>query len=157
MIDTPRIVQTTKQLIAYIPLNVPAAEVRNVMGPGVMEVMKVVAAQSLAPTGAWFTHHRQRPGARFDFSICVPVPASVTPSGRVLNGELPATTVARTVYQGPYEGLGGAWAEFLAWVTAHGHTPRPDLWECYVHGPESGADPVAWRTELNQPLEKPSR
>ena len=37
-------------------------------------------------------------------------------------------------------------------VAAGGHTPAPDLWECYVAGPESGPDPAAWRTELNRPL-----
>ena len=28
----------------------------------------------------------------------------------------------------------------------------PDLWECYVAGPESNPDPATWRTELNRPL-----
>jgi len=65
---------------------------------------------------------------------------------------LPATTVARTVFQGPYEGLGAAWGEFDAWIVANGHTPGPDLWECYVAGPESSSDPASWRTELNRPL-----
>lgn len=35
-------------------------------------------------------------------------------------GQLPAATVARTVYHGPYEGRGATWAEFLAWVAAEG-------------------------------------
>jgi effector-binding domain-containing protein len=60
--------------------------------------------------------------------------------------------VARTVYRGPYEGLGTAWGEFNAWIAANGHTPAPDLWECYVAGPESSPDPATWRTELNRPL-----
>jgi effector-binding domain-containing protein len=60
--------------------------------------------------------------------------------------------VARTVYHGPYEGLGDAWGEFMEWIEANGHTPAPDLWECYTAGPESNPDPAAWRTELNRPL-----
>jgi len=60
--------------------------------------------------------------------------------------------VARTVFQGAYEGLGAAWGEFDAWIVANGHTPGPDLWECYVAGPESSSDPASWRTELNRPL-----
>ena len=60
--------------------------------------------------------------------------------------------MARTVFQGPYEGLGAAWGEFDAWIVANGHTPGPDLWECYVAGPESSSDPASWRTELNGPL-----
>ncbi len=57
-----------------------------------------------------------------------------------------------TVYHGPYEGLGPAWAEFDAWIAAERHAPASDLWECYVAGPESNPDPATWRTELNRPL-----
>lgn len=60
--------------------------------------------------------------------------------------------VARTIYRGPYEGLGSAWSEFDAWIAAHGHTPAADLWECYAAGPESSPDPASWRTELDRPL-----
>ena len=82
----------------------------------------------------------------------MPVTAPVSAAGRVKPGQLPAATVAQTVYHGPYEGLGPAWAEFDAWVVNEGHTPAPDLWECYVTGPESNLDPSTWRTELNRPL-----
>lgn len=88
----------------------------------------------------------------FDFEIGVPVTAPISAAGRVKAGYLPAVTVARTVYHGPYEGLGPAWAEFDAWITAEGHTPGPDLWECYVAGPELSPDPATWCTELNRPL-----
>jgi effector-binding domain-containing protein len=88
----------------------------------------------------------------FDFEIGVPVKTPVSAAGRVKARQLPAATVARTVYRGPYEGLGPAWGEFDAWITARGHTPAPDLWECYVAGPEANPDPATWRTELNRPL-----
>lgn len=152
MIDTPRIVQTADQLTAHIPLQVACGDMPKVMGPGITEVFNVLAAQGLKPIGPWFTHHQRRPTDSFDFSICVPVATAVKPSGRVQSGTLPAATVARTIYRGGYEGLGAAWGEFHAWLTAQGHTPRADLWECYVQGPESGADPSQWRTELNAPL-----
>jgi effector-binding domain-containing protein len=82
----------------------------------------------------------------------VPVTAPVAAAGRVKPGQLPATKVARTIYHGPYEGLGAAWGELIAWIAAKGHTPGPDLWECYVAGPESNPDPATFRTELNRPL-----
>jgi effector-binding domain-containing protein len=86
----------------------------------------------------------------------VPVDGPVKAAGRVTPGRLPATTVARTVYRGPYEGLGSAWGQFMAWIAAQGHTPAQDLWEVYAAGPESGPDPAAWRTELNRPLARAS-
>lgn len=82
----------------------------------------------------------------------MPVTAPVAAAGRVKAGQLPATRVARTIYHGAYEGLPAAWAEFGAWIAAEGRTAGPDLWECYVVGPESNPDPATWRTELNRLL-----
>jgi effector-binding domain-containing protein len=90
--------------------------------------------------------------AVFAFEIGVPVAAPVAAAGRVKPSRWPAETVARTVYHGDYEGLGPAWGEFQAWIAAEGHTSAPDLWECYVVGPESSPDPADWRTELTRPL-----
>jgi len=152
MIDRPHVVQTAAQRTAVIRLKVPRAEIRHVMGPGYQELMAAIAAQGVAATGPWFTHHLRAPDATFDFELGVPVAAPVAASGRVQPGELRATTVARTVYRGAYDGLAGGWGELMAWIEAAGHAPAPDLWECYVAGPESGPDPATWRTELNRPL-----
>jgi len=152
MIDKPQIVQTVAQHTAIIHLTIPREEIRNVMGPGLGEVMAAVAAQGISPAGPWFTHHLRMDPDTFDFELSVPVTSPISPSGRVQAGQLPAATVARTIYHGPYEGLGSAWAEFDAWITAQGHASGPDLWECYLAGPESNSDPASWRTELNRPL-----
>lgn len=152
MLDEPHIAQTAALATAVIRITVPREEIQNVMGSGYGELMAAVAAQGIAPAGPWFTHHLRNPADTFDFEIGVPVAAPVAAAGRVKPGELRAATVARTVYRGPYEGLAAAWGEFMTWIAAQGHTPAPDLWECYVAGPESSADPAAWRTELNRPL-----
>ena len=152
MLDEPQIAQTATQTTAIIRLTIPREEIRNVMGPGHQELMAALAAQGISPAGPWFTHHLRMDPGIFDFEIGVPVTTPISLSGRVRPGALPATTVARTVYHGGYEGLGAGWAEFSAWISKEGHTPAPDLWECYVAGPESGSDPAAWRTELNRPL-----
>lgn len=152
MLDAPQIAETTDQATACISMVVPRAEIQSVMGPAIREVYAAIAAQGIAPAGPWFTHHRRRPTDTFDFDVCVPVATPITASGRVQPGLLPAARVARAVYSGPYEGLGAAWGEFCNWIEANGHTPREDLWERYVVGPESSADPAAWRTELNRAL-----
>ncbi len=152
MLDKPKITQTAAQPAAIIRLTIPREEIRNVMGPGYRELMAAIAAQGIAPAGPWFTHHLRMDPDTFDFEIGMPVTTPISAAGRVKAGQLPAATVARTVYYGAYEGLGSAWAEFDAWITAEGHTPGPDLWECYVAGPESNPDPATWRTELNRPL-----
>ena len=152
MLDKPHIAQTVAQRTAFIRLTVPREEMQNVTGPGYQELMAAVAAQGIAPAGPWFAHHLRMDPDTFDIELGVPVTAAIAAAGRVQAGQLPAATVARTVYHGAYEGLGAAWGEFDAWITAQGHTPGPDLWECYIAGPESSPDAAAWRTELNRPL-----
>jgi effector-binding domain-containing protein len=152
MIDTPKITQTETKLTAIIHLTVPRSEIRDVMEPGITELMSTIAAQGIAPAGPWFTRHLKIPAESFDFEISVPVTAPVAAAGRVRPGILPATKVARTIYRGPYEGLGDAWGHFREWVKANGYTPAENLWECYLTDPRSNPDPASWRTELNCPL-----
>lgn len=152
MLEKPQVAKTTAQPIAFIRVTVPRSEIRQVMGPGCQELFAAVAAQGSAPAGPWFTHHLRMDPQVFDFEISVPVVAPIAPKGRVRAGERPAVRVVRSVYQGPYEGLGAAWGEFDAWIAAEGHRAGPELWECYVVGPESSPDPAAYRTELSRPL-----
>ncbi len=152
MIDPPQIATSDAQAAAIIRFTIPRAEIRNVMGPGFRELADAVAAQGVAPAGPWFSHHLRMDPEVFDFELGVPVSGPIVAAGRVQPGELPAARVARTVYRGDYEGLGPAWGEFEAWIAAQGLATAPDLWECYVAGPESSPDPADWRTELNRPL-----
>jgi len=152
MIDPPELTSSPAQHLAVLHLLIPRADIRQVMGPGLQEVLAAIAAQGLRPAGPWLTHHLRFPPGHFDFEIGVPVPRPIAAAGRVAPGELPATRVARTVLRGGYEGLGAAWQELDAWVRAQGHTPAEDLWEVYAKGPESGLDPSQWRTELYRPV-----
>lgn len=152
MIDTPQIVHTDEQLTAVIHLIVPRAEIGNVMGPAIAEVLSILAAQGIAPAGPCFSYHMKRPSDTFDFEVGFPVSRPVSPAGRVKMSKLPAAKVVRTIYRGGYEGLGAAWGEFCAWIEAEGLGPQDYLWECYISGPESSSDPEKWRTELNRPL-----
>ena len=152
MLDKPHITQTTTQLTAVIHLTIPREEIQSAMGPGIGELMATIAAQGITPTGPWFSHHLKMAPDTWDFEISVPVSAPVVAAGRVRPSQWPAMKVARTVYQGPYEGLADAWGEFIDWITANGHTPAPDLYESYVAGPESSPDPANWRTEFTKPL-----
>jgi uncharacterized protein YndB with AHSA1/START domain/effector-binding domain-containing protein len=152
LIDTPVVKKTAPQLAAAVHVTVPRNEIQTVMGPGLTEIMTAVKAQGIGPVGPWFTHHLKMDPATFDFEICVPVSAPVNRVGRVVGREVPPTKVVQTIYRGPYESLGAAWAEFNDWIAANGHQPAPDLYECYFVGPESSPDSTDWRTELRRPL-----
>lgn len=152
MIEKPQVTETPAQQVAIIHIETPRSEMQHVMGPGISEVMIAAKAQGIGPVGPWFAHHLNMTPGSFNFDICVPVSAPVTAVGRVKPWQRPALKVIRTVYHGPYEGLGGAWHEFAEWVEANGYKTAGDLYECYLVGPESNPNPAAWRTELSRPV-----
>jgi effector-binding domain-containing protein len=151
MLELLQIVETESQPVAVIHLVVPRTEVQTVMSGAIDEVHRVLAAQKITPESPVFTHHLRMDPLIFDFEVGVSVATPVQAMGRVLAGNLPATTVARTVYRGPYEQLGQAWGEFDALLAAQGYTLGEDLWECYL-APGQGSDASALRTELNRPI-----
>jgi len=152
MIETPQVVKLPTQLVATIHIETPRSKMQQVMGPGIGEVMAAVKAQGIGPVEPWFAHHLKMTPETFDFDICVPVRAAVTAVGRVRPGQRPALKVVRTVYHGPYEGLGSAWNAFGEWTEANGYNTAGDLYECYAVGPETSPDPANWRTELSRAL-----
>ena len=149
-LDPLQIVDSPAQSAAVIHLTIPREQIQAVMGSAIGEIYSTLSAQRVAPAGPLFSHHFKMDPATFDFEVGVPVASPFTPTDRVKAGELPAATVVRTVYHGPYEGLGSAWGAFKSQIKAEGHTAGPNLWERYLTGPESGPDPATWRTELNQ-------
>jgi effector-binding domain-containing protein len=151
VIDTPQILRSRAETTAVVRIEVPRAEIQRVMEPAITEVLAVLHAQGLQPSGPLVSYHRRMDPAVFDFEVGFPVAMAVRPSRRVVPSSIPAAKVARTIYHGGYEGLGAAWGELIAWMKAEGHEAGPNLWERYLAGPESG-DPSAWRTELNRPV-----
>ena len=152
MLVTPQFIQTDEQLTAVIHLTVPRAEISNVMGPAMTEIMSTIAAQGATITGPCFSYHPKRPTDIFDFEVGFPVSQPITAAGCVKMSKLPAVKVVRTIYQGGYEGLGAAWGEFCQWIEAEGLNVQESLWKCYLTDPESNPDTDTWRTELNRPL-----
>ena len=68
------------------------------------------------------------------------IAAVVKASDRVQPGEWPAMSVVRTIYHGGYEGLGGAWREFMEWIERNNYNVTNEIWERYLLGPEFGPE-----------------
>jgi hypothetical protein len=63
------IVQVPARAIACIRLKVPMSEMPLVFGPAIMELVSVLAQQSMQPDGAAFAHHFHCDGESFDFEV----------------------------------------------------------------------------------------
>lgn len=152
MIEETSIVETGAQAAAVIRFTISREQIQEVMGPAMQEVIGTVTAQDIGPAGPVFSHHFRMSEDTFDFEVGVPISAPVKPEGRVYASELPAAKVVRTVYTGPYEGLGEAWGEFMDLLAKENLKLAGNFWERYVDGPHNTQDPSGYRTELNCPL-----
>jgi len=149
MIDTPKVVQSPEQRTAMIHLTVPRNEIQKVMGPGLQEVNEALAAQGVKA----LVHPSPEdglPGVRLralragllDRDRGGPRDAGPAESPHGGEDHLPRWL------RGSRRRLG----ELQDWVRGQTLDPAPDLWEIYLSGPETGANPGSYRTELNQPL-----
>lgn len=155
-IAAPEIIRTTEQRTAVIRLKIPGKDMPKYMDPAIQELLKVLKEQGLHPVGPMFSYHLRRPSDTFEFELGFPVDGEVVGQGRVIPSVLPAERVARTVYQGPYEGLAVAWPRLSGWVETNGHRSAERFWERYLNNPEEVSDPGLYRTELNWVLENAS-
>ena len=151
LLGTPQIVRVGPQLAAVIRLTLPRHQLRQVMGPAFAELQAEASVQGLT-LGPAFTRPLRPPGDVVELEAGFEVDRPIRPVGRVRRGELPAATVVRSVYRGPYEGLAAAWAELRTWIAHQGLVAGADHWERYLTGAESGSEPAAWRTELNREI-----
>lgn len=149
MNSRPEIITTKALPTAVIHLVITGRDMPKYMDPAVQEILETLKEQGLQPAGPMFSYHHRRPSDTFDFELGFPVGRAVTPTGRVMNGTLPSEMVARSVYQGSYEGLGAAWGELDRWISEQGHSLTGRFWECYLSNPAEVNDPKEYRTELN--------
>lgn len=148
MIQTPEIIEVEAQVAAVIHLDIPRDQMQIEMPKAIKELMGLLSDQGQAPQGPMFAHHLKFSETHFDFEVGFPVTQTIRSVGRVRNGSLPAATVARTTYAGPYEGLFGAWDAFGKWLgeaeilKQHGLKRGDSIWEIYTLGPETSENPA---------------
>lgn len=145
----PEIITTNAQPTAVIHLVIPGRDMPKYMDPAIQEILKALKDQGMDPAGPMFSYHHRRPAETFDFELGFAVAKALMPTGRVVNGILPAEKVVRSVYQGPYEGLGAAWGELERWAREQGHVSSGRFWESYLNNPEEVEVTKEYRTELN--------
>ena len=140
------------QPAAAMHAEVPMAELRGVFDRGFGEVMRVVASQGVAITGAPFGFYPRMPTDTVEVVVGFPVSAAVSPDGDVSPFELPGGAVVEGVHIGDYESLTDSYEQLTAWAAAEGLKLAPCMWESYLSDPRSQPDPATWQTKLSWPL-----
>lgn len=89
------------------------------------------------------------PAEDLRYDACLTVPAGYDAGGEVLQYELPAGEYAVGLHVGPYEHLGQAWSELMAWLAESGRQPDygSPCFEIYRNDPRV-TPPEALQTEI---------
>ncbi|HEU5223531.1 MAG TPA: GyrI-like domain-containing protein [Candidatus Lumbricidophila sp.] len=147
------IVAHQEQPTAVVRETVPMAKLTEFFTRAFSATMRTVGEQGTRPAGPPFGKYYGMPGAVVDVEAGFPVATPIAPAGTVRPGTLPGGRVAEAIHIGPYDTLPTTYAELERYFDAHGLTPASTMWECYLSGPESGADPTTWRTQICWPIE----
>ncbi len=129
--------------VATLTTRTTMATIAPVIDKGFATVMAAIEAAGTHPVGAPFIVYHEM----FDevtegtLQICIPVPPDTTgDAGEVTFTTFDETTVAWTTHEGPYAGIGQAYAAVASWVQDNGHTFAGPPREVYVTDPRTVAE-----------------
>jgi AraC family transcriptional regulator len=126
---------------------VARAQIAASLGDLFGKVFGHIQRSGLPLAGAPFARYSEWSAAHVTMEAGFPLAKSAASEG-----DITAVTfggpVARTVHQGPYDGLGAAHQALEEWIVAQGATPGPMTWEAYVTDPGTVPNPADWKTEV---------
>lgn len=145
------IVELTSETVAVVRSVVPMEGLTAFFGEAYGRVAGAVPAAGGRITGPPLAWYHGMPGDTVDVSAGFAVAGDVhVPDGGVQVLERPGGRALVAVHVGPYDGLGGSWAELASSAVAEGLRGRDDFFEEYLSEPTG--DPSTWRTRLVMPL-----
>jgi effector-binding domain-containing protein len=85
------------------------------------------------------------------FPALGPMKPADASSGLVL-AELRGGPATTAIHIGPYDQLSVTYGKISAWMFEHQLKPTSEMWEEYLVGPDSVADPALWQTRIVFPV-----
>ena len=142
--------------IASVSHTTTMEEMPQAMGRGFGQIMGVLAAQGLEPTGPPMTIYPEpmSDGGPLAFQTAVPVPAEAVADGEVEVTVLPAGPVAVAMHEGPYAELGRTYSAAMGEMREAGMLPGGPPREIYLNDP-GDTPPERLLTRIEFPVFEP--
>ena len=149
---TIEVEQQPRQPYVAVRTTVPMAEIGQHMGQIFGQLFGWLGTNNVTPIGPPWARYLGVGPEEVEFEVGVPVAGPVEASGPVIAGVRPATTVAKTLYVGPYDGMEAAYTAVMEWLGQNGKLVTGAMWEVYETDPEHEPDPAKWRTWVYFPI-----
>lgn len=82
----------------------------------------------------------------------LPFTGTVTPPPGTVVVDLPAGEAVEAVHVGSYDDIDATYRGLSEWMAERHLVPADVMWEEYLAGPDTGADPSTWRTRVVYPI-----
>ncbi|MCO5202082.1 MAG: GyrI-like domain-containing protein [Chloroflexi bacterium] len=152
MTYTIEVEQQPRQPYVAVRTTVRMADIGQHMGLLFGQLFGWLEANSVTPIGPPWARYLGVGPEEVEFEVGVPVAALVEASSPIIAGIRPATTVAKTLYVGPYDGMEAAYSAVTEWLGENGKVVTGAMWEVYETDPEREPDPAKWRTWVHFPI-----
>lgn len=140
------------QEIVGLRESVRAEELQDFFPRAMTAAGEALAARGVEPVGPPVALYEGMTGETFEVVAGFPVPAGAAPSDDVVAAMLPGGATVEATHEGSYDDLSSTHEELAAWFEENGVTVPTAMWEEYLVGPESEADPRRWRTRVVYPV-----
>lgn len=128
------------------------ASIGNAYAQGYAQIGKFMAKNKLHQAGAPLGIDGEMTAAAFTFQAGMPIDrADVGAADNVRIVQSYSGQALKTTHVGPYDTLGKTYAEFHAYLAAHGYTPAGGTFSWYIDDPAT-TPPDKMRTEIYWPI-----
>lgn len=144
--------ERTAQEIVGLHESVRMEELKEFFPRAMAAAGEALAARGLDPAGPPVALYEGMTEGTFDVTAGFPVPPGAAPSDDVVAAMLPGGATVEVIHEGSYEDMSNTYEELTGWFEENGMTQPTVMWEEYLVGPESGADPGHWQTRIVYPV-----
>lgn len=130
---------------------IPVEKISETMASAYGEIASYMGSKGLEFAGPPYALYRNMDMSALDVEMGFSLTEVCEEEGGLKTGELPAGTVASTVYTGPYSDIGSAYEKLKAFVTEQGRETEEWSFEYYLNSPEDTV-PEKLMTEICFPL-----
>ncbi|MFI1994540.1 hypothetical protein [Actinoplanes sp. NPDC020271] len=120
------------------------------------DILPVVASAlqrlRVPPAGPPFCVLRPRGDGQFDVLAAYPTKRRPRIGQPFTTNRLSGGLVVRTLHHGPWTTLLNTYDQLSEWLTVHHIKQVSLMWEEYLVGPDTTADPTMWQTRIVVPL-----
>lgn len=131
---------------------VPMQSLSEFFGRAFAQVAEALGRLGVAPAGPPVAYYSGMPEGAIDVTAGFPVAQPVTPTEGLVAVTLSGGATVEATHVGPYDTLGETYGAIAGWLEEQGLTASDAMWEEYLVGPESDADPGRWQTRIVFPL-----